>query len=158
MTGNALSLFRTSFSALSGQFGNNMKEPSSTSIPPLARTSSQILIVLIAAGFFLFQIATRSRDLPTPASSASQESVSFDLNVATPRELSLLPSIGPVLAERIAQDRDSNGLFRSLDDVQRVRGVGEKTLDVIRKYCFVDQERIESTDSSANEVAAVTMP
>ncbi|WP_159448712.1 ComEA family DNA-binding protein [Demequina sp. NBRC 110053] len=46
------------------------------------------------------------------------------LNSAGPSELEALPGVGPVLAQRIAADRDANGPFASLDDVQRVSGVG----------------------------------
>ncbi|MFV0633284.1 helix-hairpin-helix domain-containing protein [Demequina sp.] len=46
------------------------------------------------------------------------------LNTATAAELEDLPGVGPVLAERIVTDREANGPFTSLDDVQRVSGVG----------------------------------
>lgn len=39
-------------------------------------------------------------------------------------EIEALPWIGPVLAERIVQNRDSLGPYGSLEQLQRVYGVG----------------------------------
>jgi len=49
------------------------------------------------------------------------------INSAGVAELQLLPGIGPVLAQRIVDDRAANGRFGSLNDLQRVKGIGEKT-------------------------------
>jgi competence protein ComEA len=47
-----------------------------------------------------------------------------DLDVATEAEIEGLPRIGPVLARRIVANRDSLGPFGSMEEFQRVRGVG----------------------------------
>ena len=47
-----------------------------------------------------------------------------NLNSASARELALLNGVGPVLASRIVADRVSKGAFESVDDLQRVRGIG----------------------------------
>jgi competence protein ComEA len=47
-----------------------------------------------------------------------------DLDRAPAAEIERLPLIGPALAKRIVADRTANGPFRSLDGLQRVRGVG----------------------------------
>jgi|GEM_PF-3335920 len=49
------------------------------------------------------------------------------INLADASELQLLPGIGPVLAQRIVDDRSANGPFRNAADLQRVKGIGEKT-------------------------------
>nr|PZM96420.1 MAG: competence protein ComEA [Actinomycetota bacterium] len=54
------------------------------------------------------------------------------LNGANAAELESLPGIGPVLAERIVQDRERNGPFRSVEDLTRVPGVGPAVLERIR--------------------------
>lgn len=41
--------------------------------------------------------------------------------------LCLLRGIGPGLSKRIVDDRDRVGPFASLDDIQRVAGIGPKT-------------------------------
>lgn len=50
----------------------------------------------------------------------------IDMDVATAEEIETLRGIGPSLARRIVQDRDTLGPFGSLDGLQRVKGVGPK--------------------------------
>lgn len=51
-----------------------------------------------------------------------------DVNSAPASELSLLPGIGFELANRIVDYRETTGPYQSLDDLNRVRGIGPKTL------------------------------
>ena len=55
-----------------------------------------------------------------------------DLNRAGAEELASLPRIGPALARRIVEDRAANGPYRSVSDLDRVRGVGPALLAAIR--------------------------
>lgn len=57
-----------------------------------------------------------------------------DVNAAGPDELALLPRVGPSLAAAIVADRDARGPFRSVDDLDRVRGIGPTTLEVLRPH------------------------
>lgn len=57
-----------------------------------------------------------------------------DLNAADWPELVQLPGIGEVLARRIVQSRDRDGPFLDHNDLQRVRGIGPRTLDRVRPY------------------------
>jgi competence protein ComEA len=57
-----------------------------------------------------------------------------DVNQADWPELAQLPGIGPVLAQRIIESRQTDGPFRTHDDLLRVRGIGPKTLEQIRPY------------------------
>ena len=58
----------------------------------------------------------------------------IDVNTADEETLQQLPGIGPALAERIAADRAVNGPFASLDELTRVDGIGEKTVEALRPY------------------------
>jgi competence protein ComEA len=55
----------------------------------------------------------------------------IDLNRADAATLTLLPGVGPKLAERIVQDRSENGPYRTLADLDRVKGVGPAILQKI---------------------------
>jgi competence protein ComEA len=57
-----------------------------------------------------------------------------DVNAADWPELSLLPDVGETLAKRIVESREREGPFRDHEDIQRVRGIGPKTLEKLRPY------------------------
>jgi len=56
----------------------------------------------------------------------------LNLNRAGYFDFQTLPGIGPVLAERILAYRDSVGAFRSVDELSKVKGIGDKKLAAIR--------------------------
>jgi len=65
----------------------------------------------------------RSREDARPAHAGP-----IDVNSATPEQLCALPGVGPVLAEAIRKDREIHGRFRSLEDLDRVKGIGPARL------------------------------
>jgi competence protein ComEA len=52
----------------------------------------------------------------------------INVNTASQAELEALPVIGPVIARRIIEGRP----YRSVDDLDRVKGIGKKRLEEIR--------------------------
>lgn len=57
-----------------------------------------------------------------------------DLNTATAPELERLPGVGPVTAARIVVDREENGPYTEIDDLQRVHGIGPATVEDLREH------------------------
>ena len=55
----------------------------------------------------------------------------ININTATSEQLQTLPSIGPVIAERIITYRNEHGSFASTTALLNVSGIGEKTLETI---------------------------
>lgn len=51
-----------------------------------------------------------------------------DLNSAPPHELLLLPGVGPVRAAAIVHSRRTDGAFSDLDNLQRIKGIGPRTV------------------------------
>ena len=60
-----------------------------------------------------------------------------NVNTATAAELEALPGIGPALAQRIVEFRASNGLFRDLNDLMMVRGIGGRKLEALAPFARV---------------------
>ena len=62
------------------------------------------------------------------AAAALRRGEQIDLNTASAADLELLPHIGPALAARIVADRLENGDFGHVEELDRVSGIGPRTL------------------------------
>ena len=71
------------------------------------------------------------------AKSAKKE-VPHDVNINTADKdlLTQLPGIGPVTADIIIQYRKDNGQFNSIDELTKVKGIGNKTLEKLKPYLY----------------------
>jgi len=58
----------------------------------------------------------------------------ININIATKQELMHLPGIGEAYAERIIIYRDDNGPFTSVEQLEKVKGIGKKKLEQLRPY------------------------
>lgn len=56
----------------------------------------------------------------------------IDVNVATTAELESLPGVGPATATAIVTERERNGPFLDVDDLDRVPGIGPAKLEALR--------------------------
>ena len=54
--------------------------------------------------------------------------VTVDLQTATAEDLATIPGLTPRLAAAVVADRERRGPFRSLEDLERVRGIGPARL------------------------------
>lgn len=64
----------------------------------------------------------------------------IDLNQADRAALQQVPGIGPALAKKIEEHRRERGLFKSVDELRQVKGVGAATFDKVRPFLRVDPE------------------
>ncbi len=55
----------------------------------------------------------------------------IDLNLSTAQELEALPGIGPILAKRIVEHRSQVGGFKSIQELDNVKGIGPKKLQAL---------------------------
>jgi competence ComEA-like helix-hairpin-helix protein len=87
--------------------------------------------------------------LAVPSFAAGTTAGQVNINSASVEQLSLLPRIGPSVAQRIVDFRKENGPFKSVDDLMLVRGIGEKSLAGIRAYLSTSGETTLKTKVSS---------
>jgi competence protein ComEA len=73
----------------------------------------------------------------TDATSYPELAGKINLNTATLEELDSLHGIGEVLAKRILADRTENGLYSEVNDIMRVKGIGEAKFKLFEKQVCV---------------------
>lgn len=62
----------------------------------------------------------------------------IDVNTASADQLQLLPGIGPSRAAAIIESRNTQGPFRTVEDLARVRGIGPATVEGVRPYVRIE--------------------
>ena len=111
--------------------------------------------IMLALGFFLgrnsgvtivyeqpaVQVALQEQHVPNDTAPVSvppaQEKV--NINTADASALESLPGIGPVIAQRIVEYRQTYGLFRTIDQIKDVSGIGEATFAELEPWITVGE-------------------
>ncbi len=109
---------------------------------------------VFASGLIGFYIGRNTGRSPITVSKYAQTTMSVDtatgsaqvdetkpkrvnINTATMEQLTSLPGIGPVLAQRIIDYRQSNGPFETVSQLTMVSGIGLETLEKLLDYITV---------------------
>lgn len=106
------------------------------------------VLVLIAAVALMQRTSLRSGVETGGRSPEASAKLSIGLNSSDARELSLLPGIGPKLADRVVRHRESHGPFASVEDLLAVHGVGPKLLHSLRPWVHVTRSAPVSAEQS----------
>jgi competence protein ComEA len=67
----------------------------------------------------------------------STKKTTVNLNRADASELETLPGIGPSKAEAIIEYRETNGSFKSIEDLKSISGIGDKTFEKLKELISV---------------------
>ena len=78
-----------------------------------------------------------------------------NINTATIEELMSLPGIGEVRAKRILENRKDSGFFRSVDDLQRIAGIGVGT---VKNLVDLVEIRLDINKARGSEFEALGFP
>jgi competence protein ComEA len=123
-----------------------VRRPGLVRLPPGTRVAAALERVggpTARADLTLVNLAARVQDgqqivvpAAAPANAAAglaARSPQIHLSTATTEQLDEVDGIGPTLAERIIEYRDAHGGFRSLEELSKVEGIGEKRLATLRE-------------------------
>jgi hypothetical protein len=90
-------------------------------------TIAAIAIPLAIGGFYLYRYI-RAESTP------GEGDLIVNVNNATQQELETIPGVGPVLARQITAGRP----YATVEDLERVRGIGHFTMNSMRPYVKVE--------------------
>jgi len=79
------------------------------------------------------------------AFSISPAWAAVDINTATVAQLESINGIGPKKAEAIVEYRKKNGPFKSVDDLENVKGLGKASIDKMRGELSVGKAKKVAT-------------
>jgi competence protein ComEA len=90
--------------------------------------------VLMLASYWLYLGGHRGKLIEIDRADPLTAEYLVDINRAGWPEMVQLPGLGETLARRILTDRQLRGPFLDVDDLDRVEGIGLRTLERIRPY------------------------
>ena len=82
-----------------------------------------VCLVLSSASFLLAESQTKDKKI--------------NINTASLSELQKLPRIGATVAQRIIDFRKKHGKFKKIEEIMKVKGIGEKTFKMIKDLITV---------------------
>lgn len=102
--------------------------------PPVSSVSESAPAASVPVASVPVAPASPTKTVAIPAPSGKKDEAQLrlhpvNLNTASLVELQRLPGVGPKMAERILAYRQENGRFKSLSDLDNVKGIGEKRMD-----------------------------
>ena len=109
----------------------------------------RMLAALLALCVFVAPHAAAKKKPPTQP---------ININTASSEQLQLVPGIGPVTAQKILQMRKSYGSFKSVNDLEAIRGIGPKRLEKMRKYLTVGKPRSANAAAPAKSTQKSRAP
>ena len=89
-----------------------------------------IILSLVSSYVLSFQVQT------APVTNEKK----ININTASSAELQKLPRVGPKIAQRIIDFRNQNGNFKSIEEIMKVKGIGEKIFKQLKDFITVGEE------------------
>ena len=90
--------------------------------------------LIVALAYWTFCGGWRGEFVEVDCAQPRAYAFKVDVNRADWPELAQLPDVGEVTARKIVASRQSEGPFEDIDELQRVHGIGPKTVERIRPF------------------------
>jgi comEA protein len=92
-------------------------------------------LILIGSILKFFNIQLINKSTGTiEAKKTVNYKIPININKASSEELEAIPGVGEVTAQSIIQYRADYGSFQDLEDLKKIRGIGDKKAEIINKY------------------------
>lgn len=92
----------------------------------------------LVAGLQISSVSAANTGFTAAAQAAAPKVIAvgekINVNMATLEQLDKIPGVGPKTADAIIQYRTKNGMFKSYDDLLKVKGIGTKNIEKIKPY------------------------
>ena len=98
---------------------------------------SKTILSIIVILSFLMVFTTNSFSAKKEVKKNPDQSKLININTADVKQLTELPRIGESTAKRIIEFRKKNGKFKRIQDLMKVKGIGEKTFKKLEKRITV---------------------
>ena len=108
----------------------------------LSKSERFFLLTLLILGLFLTGLLYYRKATPAPGFeiiNINESHALININAATAIELERLPGIGPVLATRIVEHRESAGGFRDIEELKNVKGIAAKKFEKIKDLIIISE-------------------
>jgi competence ComEA-like helix-hairpin-helix protein len=69
---------------------------------------------------------------------SSLTNIRVNINTALAGDLTGLPGIGAVIAERIIEYREIHGPYRKIEEIMNVKGIGDRKFESIKENIFIE--------------------
>jgi len=103
----------------------------------LKRLSLCLLATMLCSMPVLAQ--TDDQNDAQPSAQPASKSTQVDINTANEAQLSQLSQVGKKKAQEIIRHRELNGPFKTVDDLVKVKGIGQNTLEKNRGRLLAGQ-------------------
>ena len=94
---------------------------------------SMMVVFTILMSFSLYAATGRK-----PGMSNDVLEGKLNINTATSIEIQMLPGIGQKKADAIVTYRTAHGPFKSVNELDKIKGIGKAKLNLIRPFCMLD--------------------
>jgi competence protein ComEA len=105
------------------------------------RTVKGSIVLALGLWVIVIVVSVTAAGVSTAAAEASAQGAEGDkinINTATADELIQLEGIGSVKSGNIIEFREQQGPFRSIEDLKKVPGIGQKTFDKNKDRIIVE--------------------
>lgn len=94
---------------------------------------------IVAVTLLVISIGAAGAVASEAADSAASPGV-VNINTADVAQFALLPRIGLKVGQRIVDYRKEHGPFKSTTDLMQVKGIGDKTFELLSPYLVIEGE------------------